>query len=654
MKHSIIRPMAALALLGCLFTPVKAEETAPAGPNIEINAEYEHLLPRLSDGDIATRVTMKAGRPLRARWTEADAVKGVYVTWYATPGQLTVTRFGADGKALSKERVAGENCRQYFEAGEGCTAIEIVSNKGTITPAEAKLVFEGETVPFSGTGADVVVFVPMAGEEYTLYGGLLPRLKENGHKVQLVYVRKADRQTEEESLKALEQLGVDIMPVFWRLSYPGGASPEMQAKSWRLELKKVSAAKLIEGIAPSAVIAPDGSDDELPLWVRAAGIIAADGARNNKLAAKPALYLVNTVSETEANWTEDGAHDTAEKLYAGFDTLWVKHTSVPETASFAEAPDMALLASGEPVTQEEETQAPERAPRKDDEWFRQPGEPAEVVEADVENGQWSYRSDTLSVTIERHVDPGTPLAWCVAHIRMREGNSFRSVIAADLGKQARLRSWRMARKEKAVLLITGDNLTTSETPVKGLLIRGDRFYADRGYEDSVMFDDGLGITLIERKSVNGQEFLESGVRDVFSFGPVLLENGEVQAEKIERHRVAKNGNPRCGVGMVEPGHLVAITVDGRQKGYSEGVDLMEFANMFKEEGCDFAYNFDGGGSTAMVFMGENLNVHGGQSWDKQRFLPEALMWGYSELVPDESDPVSNIGNGWGNLRDLSA
>ncbi|MDO4492708.1 MAG: phosphodiester glycosidase family protein [Clostridia bacterium] len=661
MKRKTIRTIAMMTALGCCSCPVLATDGAtsevpgkvPAG--VQVAEEYTHLLPRLGDDAIATRVTMKAGKGITVSRNEGDDVRGVYITWYSAPAQLTVVRKGADGKPLKKERIAGESHRQYFEMGQDCTELQISSQKGEYTPAEVRVIHAGETVPFSGTEADVLVFVPAPGDEYTLYGGLLPRLVKNGYRVQLVYMEKGDRQTEEESLKALERLGVDVMPVFWGLSAPRNADTAAQAKAWKLELKKRSAAKLIETVAPKLVIAPsDAEGSGLPLGACAAGSIAAEGTEKANLAEKPALYLAGTAGTATIDWTADDAHDTAESLYASFDTQWIYHRALPETLSFADGADLSPFKAGTPAPVTHEQTEPEGAENGDDLWFRRAGEPAEVVEADVEKGVWSYRSDTLSVTVERHEEPETPLVWHVAHIRMRERNSFRSVIAADIGKQPRLRAWRMARKQKAVLLITGDNLTTSETPVKGMLIRNDRFYADRGYEDSMYFDDGLGMTIIPRKTLDGMETLEGGIRDVYSFGPVLVEDGEIQWEKIERHRVANNGNPRCGVGMVEPGHLVAIVVDGRQKEFSEGVDLRRFARMFLDEGCSLAYNLDGGGSTAMVFMGENLNQHGGQSWDKQRFLPEALMWGYSELVPTEDEPVSNIGNGWGNLKDIKA
>ena len=57
--------------------------------------------------------------------------------------------------------------------------------------------------------------------------------------------------------------------------------------------------------------------------------------------------------------------------------------------------------------------------------------------------------------------------------------------------------------------------------------------------------------------------------NTFSFGPTLIRNGVVNSN-AKRTMLGKV-NPRTGIGMVEPGHFVVITVDGRQANYSRGL-----------------------------------------------------------------------------------
>ncbi|WP_239566030.1 phosphodiester glycosidase family protein [Paenibacillus sacheonensis] len=56
-----------------------------------------------------------------------------------------------------------------------------------------------------------------------------------------------------------------------------------------------------------------------------------------------------------------------------------------------------------------------------------------------------------------------------------------------------------------------------------------------------------------------------------------------------------------------PNHFLFIVVDGRKSGCSRGMTLTEFANLFHELSAGEAYNFDGGGSSTMYFMGRVAN-----------------------------------------------
>jgi len=65
-------------------------------------------------------------------------------------------------------------------------------------------------------------------------------------------------------------------------------------------------------------------------------------------------------------------------------------------------------------------------------------------------------------------------------------------------------------------------------------------------------------------------------------------------------------HPRTALGLDPTGRwLTLLVVDGRQKGYSEGVSLRELAVMMQKLGCSDALNLDGGGSTIMLLQGEN-------------------------------------------------
>ena len=95
-----------------------------------------------------------------------------------------------------------------------------------------------------------------------------------------------------------------------------------------------------------------------------------------------------------------------------------------------------------------------------------------------------------------------------------------------------------------------------------------------------------------------------GVLDTTGGAPVLVEGGQLTAEmRDQRGGAYEEVAPRTAVGMLPDGRLLLVTVDGRQPGYSVGLRLRDFAQVFVDLGAVWALNLDGGGSTAMSVGG---------------------------------------------------
>ena len=70
--------------------------------------------------------------------------------------------------------------------------------------------------------------------------------------------------------------------------------------------------------------------------------------------------------------------------------------------------------------------------------------------------------------------------------------------------------------------------------------------------------------------------------------------------------------PRTAIGQVDANHYVFLVADGRRDGWSDkGMTLQEMQKVFVEQGCQVAYNLDGGGSATMVLNGERVNKTSG-------------------------------------------
>lgn len=97
------------------------------------------------------------------------------------------------------------------------------------------------------------------------------------------------------------------------------------------------------------------------------------------------------------------------------------------------------------------------------------------------------------------------------------------------------------------------------------------------------------------------------VLDTVGGNPTLIEAGQIISKNVDGCGSFCSRHPRTGVGTTPDGTVILATVDGRQPGYSVGMTLREFADLFQSLGADYALNLDGGGSTALALNGTLVN-----------------------------------------------
>lgn len=97
----------------------------------------------------------------------------------------------------------------------------------------------------------------------------------------------------------------------------------------------------------------------------------------------------------------------------------------------------------------------------------------------------------------------------------------------------------------------------------------------------------------------------SGLTESIGGSPILLRNGERWVADDGSGFVAGR-HPRTIVGWRER-EVFLVVVDGRQPGYSVGLDLLEAADLMAGLGATDALNLDGGGSTTLVMAGKVVN-----------------------------------------------
>ena len=81
-------------------------------------------------------------------------------------------------------------------------------------------------------------------------------------------------------------------------------------------------------------------------------------------------------------------------------------------------------------------------------------------------------------------------------------------------------------------------------------------------------------------------------------GDILIQNGAITDSSNWTYK-NDGRQPRSAIGMKNDGTLLVYAVDGRQSGYSIGLSEADLADELLGQGCVWAVNVDGGGSTAM-------------------------------------------------------
>jgi len=122
---------------------------------------------------------------------------------------------------------------------------------------------------------------------------------------------------------------------------------------------------------------------------------------------------------------------------------------------------------------------------------------------------------------------------------------------------------------------------------------------------------GAKIAVETQLLAEGAPVATGGGLGVVNGGPRLLRGGRVDITAAQEgfhweerpefyYRFGVRRNPRTLAGVTPEGHVLLVTVDGRQPGWSVGASFRESALIMQALGAADAVNLDGGGSTTMT------------------------------------------------------
>lgn len=217
----------------------------------------------------------------------------------------------------------------------------------------------------------------------------------------------------------------------------------------------------------------------------------------------------------------------------------------------------------------------------------------------------SYQDVNIQITIETIRVYNTDIY--IADVIVDDVAYLKTALADNTyGRNIKEATSVIAAEHDAILAINGDYYGFRDD---GFVIRNGVLYRDtvtRGSNEALVINADGSFEIIDESSSDAQALYAAGALQVFSFGPGLIENGEISVTTNSEVSRSKGSNPRTAIGMVDPLHYLFVVSDGRTS-QSAGLSLFELAEIMQEYDCTVAYNLDGGGSSTMVFNGEVVN-----------------------------------------------
>lgn len=197
----------------------------------------------------------------------------------------------------------------------------------------------------------------------------------------------------------------------------------------------------------------------------------------------------------------------------------------------------------------------------------------------------TYESNDLNIKIDK-IEKGEgddKVTYYVADIRLDNPNRLERAFANDeFGTNIIEKMSVLVERNKAILAINGDYYSFRKD---GVIIGNSEIYRNvPAREGLAIYKDGT-MEIYDETKISAEELIQNGVKSTISFGPVLVRNKQIDANYTEyavdgdnliRANIATE-NPRTGIGYYDKNHYCFVVVDGRNKGYSRGVTLNEFA-----------------------------------------------------------------------------
>lgn len=276
----------------------------------------------------------------------------------------------------------------------------------------------------------------------------------------------------------------------------------------------------------------------------------------------------------------------AYTVYAALDTFVIVRVLTPDTL-----PTATAEASTAP------TEAPTAAPTAAE-------PPAEQATTAPISTDTEYHDDQIDIVLTTMRIENTTVY--VADVQIADISLLKTALAGNTYARNLTETTSVqAANAGAILAINGDYYGAQE---RGYVLRNGVLYrasAQSGTDALVIGADG-NFRIITEGETSADTLVREGAWQVLTFGPALINGGQVTVSSSDEVGRAMTSNPRTAIGQISEGHYLLVASDGRTK-ESTGLSLRQLAELMQSLGAQVAYNLDGGGSSTMVFQGRVVN-----------------------------------------------
>lgn len=219
-----------------------------------------------------------------------------------------------------------------------------------------------------------------------------------------------------------------------------------------------------------------------------------------------------------------------------------------------------------------------------------------------------YRDETiLMVTWKQKLDGSM---YTFSEVKIADASQFRRFLADGVyGSSKQYLTTDMANSVNAVVASSGDFYQYRQVGM--VVYEGTVRRMNSTLVDSCLIDGNGDMQFIRKDTQMSQEEAQkyvddNGIRFSLSFGPIMVEDGQVNITPW--YSLGQVDDEYCRAGLCQMGKLhYLMAVASTEEDAYHMPTIPQFARQLQKTGCDKAYALDGGQTATIAVQGETVN-----------------------------------------------